>query len=60
MNDLTMPECLRRDANNVAPFMRQCVDEGCPWHGTVHECVNPGASLPTSPPDWLPPWGAKT
>lgn len=51
-----IPGFLRRDKNNVAPWMRLCDDEGCPRHGTAHECVNRADSLPTSFQNWVPPW----
>ncbi len=39
-----IPECLRRDANNRAPFM----DKPVPSREV--------APLASNPPDWVPPW----
>jgi hypothetical protein len=38
---LDIPPMLKRDANNRAPFMDLCVDEGCPQHGMTHVCISP-------------------
>jgi hypothetical protein len=52
---LEIPECLRRDANNVAPFMRE---------SEVELFYNAFASPATNPPrtaqGWVPPWGSKS
>lgn len=62
-DDLEIPAALRRDANNVAPFMRrpdctcglmrgECKRAGCP--------INPAANLLATAPSWVPPWEAKS
>ncbi len=57
-----VPDVLRRDANNKAPFM----DAGTPWdpnatmNWTVRVRPTPATSPPASPPLWVPPWTAKT
>jgi|WetSurMetagenome_2_1015567.scaffolds.fasta_scaffold545973_2 hypothetical protein len=62
-NDL--PPTLKRDANNVAPFM---ID----WEKTaelrkqvvadahLYFVTSPAASPQETPPSWVPPWGAKS
>lgn len=57
-----IPACLKRDKNNVAPFMMKslCVDEGCPHAGTPHVCVSPADNPPATDQDWLPPWASKS
>jgi hypothetical protein len=48
-----IPACIRRDANNRAPFM----DDGKPPFGLGKAALNPAASLPapgqTKPLPWL-------
>jgi hypothetical protein len=36
-----IPACLKRDANNRAPWMNK---------------INPAKGLQASPPNWVPPW----
>lgn len=55
---LDIPPMLKRDANNRAPFMDLCVDEGCPQHGMTHVCISPSTNLPVFDPSALPPWAA--
>jgi hypothetical protein len=69
--DLTLPEFLKRDKNNVAPYMRtkpfcirtgeECKDpDGCMVTG---RCLrinpNPEANPPANPPPSPLPWEAK-
>ena len=69
MMDLDIPEALRRDANNVAPFMRTvvgvvydcvCKRNGCPDASGRALCSSPEANLPATAPSWVPPWEAKS
>lgn len=53
-----IPTCIKRDKNNVAPFMLdppEYKDDAIDWVP-----INPEASPPASPPSWVPPWGAKS
>ena len=62
-----MPEAFRKEALRIAtppaaqPAPHLCDDEGCPHHGTPHECVQPVAICPNclgtkqphaDDPDW--------
>lgn len=51
-----IPERLRRDANNRAPFM----DEQMQVYAAVAEYVSPLNSPPASDPNWVPPWASKS
>lgn len=57
-----IPECLRRDKNNVAPFMKTYAKEYDDRAESSRECIL--ASLATNPQEttqcWLPPWESKT
>lgn len=65
-DDLEIPLALRRDANNVAPYMidwektaelrKQVVADAHLYLVTS----SPEDSPQASPPNWVPPWAAKT
>jgi hypothetical protein len=52
-----IPEGLRRDKNNVAPFMRRNLTEQT-MLDVAAEIFNPEANPPASPPSWVPPWSS--
>lgn len=57
-----IPNALRRDASNRAPFMHTYEElfygDGAKFDWTVR--VSPVASPPATAPDWVPPWQTKT
>jgi len=68
MND-ELPPALKRDANNVAPFMlraarAKALDELIAADAELLDLdavtVNREASPPASPPNWVPPWVSKS
>jgi hypothetical protein len=58
MRELDVPEFLRRDANNRAPWF-----ESPHSHNNrvtaAGKPLSPVASPPATPPAWVPPWEAK-
>jgi hypothetical protein len=73
---MNIPSALKRDANNVAPFMLdppEYVDDATDmvpikvdvkfsngWAPPHPALVSPEASLPETPPSWVPPWASKS
>jgi len=64
-----LPPALKRDANNVAPFMlraarAKALDELIAADAELLDMdaviVNREANLPASPPNWVPPWESKS
>jgi len=61
-----IPAALRRDANNVAPFMRTADlrewgrTVTCEQLATAMNEVNREANPPALPPNWVPPWASKS
>ena len=49
-----LPPALKRDKNNVAPFMRVGAD------ARNMPPINLATSPPASPPNWAPPWLTKS
>lgn len=59
-----IPAALKRDKDNVAPFMRALEFHGAvsvkyDENGKAHHRPNPATSPPASPPSWVPPWQTK-
>jgi len=70
---LDLPDWLRRDANNRAPWMGECASvdgllcrknypgtSACTSYGGTQQCINPAASPPATAPNWVPPWAASS
>ena len=56
-----IPDFLRRDANNVAPYMRvkiTDVNDGPALYDVIAEALSHEGSLPTTSQNWVPPWVA--
>ena len=59
MDTLEIPAVLKRDKNNVAPFMRRDVPEYVD-DATDQAPINHADNLPASDQSWIPPWASTT
>jgi hypothetical protein len=53
-DDAGIPACLKRDANNRAPWMN------ADFKPHKHYSASPAANPPANPPNWVPPWAASS
>lgn len=56
---LDIPECLKRDKNNKAPFMLKEISQKVMTEYASTFMLSPAINPQSTPPDWTPPWSSK-